>query len=61
MGGSNTTQVAHYFTFIDNTLEARTWHFDLLIVGRHVDHDKCAITRVIGGRGCGMPDSLNLY
>jgi hypothetical protein len=47
MGGSNTAQVTHYFTFIDNTLGARTWDFDLLIMGRHVDYDQCLITRVI--------------
>jgi hypothetical protein len=45
-GGSNSTQVTHYFTFIGSTLGARTWDFDLLIVGRHVDYDQCLITRV---------------
>jgi hypothetical protein len=46
-GGSNTTQVTYFFTFINSTLGARTWDFNLLIVGRHVDYDQCLIIRVI--------------
>jgi hypothetical protein len=47
-GGSNTTQVTHYFTFIHSILGARTWNFDLLNVGTYVDYNQCLITRVNG-------------
>jgi hypothetical protein len=51
-GGPNTTQVTHYFTFIDNTLEARTYNFDLLNMGTHVNYNQCISTRVNGGVEC---------
>jgi hypothetical protein len=47
MGRSNSTQVTHYFTFIDSTLEAKTRDFDLLNLLRHVDYEQCLITGVI--------------
>jgi hypothetical protein len=39
---------SYYFTFIDSTLGARTWDFDLLNVGTHVDYKQCLTTRVNG-------------
>jgi hypothetical protein len=54
-GGSNTTQVTHYFTSIDSTLGARIWDFDLLNMETHVDYNQCLITRVNGGVGFPTP------
>jgi hypothetical protein len=48
-GRSNITQVTYYyFTFIDSVLETRTWVFDLLKIGRHVDYNQCLTTEEIG-------------
>jgi hypothetical protein len=54
-GGSYTTQVTHYFIFIDSTLGARTRGFDLLNVGIYVDYNQFLITRVNGDVGCPTP------
>jgi hypothetical protein len=50
MNRLNNTQVIHYFTFIDSTLGARMWDFDLLNLGRYVDYGQCLTNGVIGVR-----------